>query len=98
MFAWLGLPAQMDQIFKSMCKASTVDAPTEISASWGLSMMARTMIGHPEERTVSCFRGDLGTSLIDPLVDELRARGGRILRNASAVDVEREGDRIVAVR
>jgi hypothetical protein len=39
-FAWIGLPSQMDQIFKSMCKASTFHPHTEISASWGLSMMA----------------------------------------------------------
>jgi uncharacterized protein with NAD-binding domain and iron-sulfur cluster len=98
MFAWIGLPPQMDQIFKSMCKASTFHPHTEISASWGLSMMATTMIGHPEDHKMQCFRGDLGTSLIDPLAAALRARGGRILRNATAVDVERDGDRIVAIR
>jgi isorenieratene synthase len=98
MFAWIGLPPQMEQIFKSMCKASTFHPHTEISASWGLSMMATTMIGHPEDHKMWCFRGDLGTHLIDPLAAALRARGGRILRNASAVDLERDGDRITAVR
>ena len=97
LFAWIGLPSQMDQIFKSMCKASTFHPHTEISASWGLSMMETTMIGHPEDHKMWCFRGNLGTSLIDPLAAALRARGGRILRNATAVGVEREGDRIVAV-
>jgi isorenieratene synthase len=47
---------------------------------------------------MSCFRGDLGTHQIDPLAAALRARGGRILRNAKAVDVERDGERIFAVR
>jgi len=98
MFAWIGLPAQLDQMFKSMCKASTFHAHTEISASWGLSMMETTMIGHPEDHKMACFRGNLGTHLIDPLAAALRARGGRIVRNASAVDVERDGERIVAVR
>jgi isorenieratene synthase len=98
MFAWIGLPPQMDQLFKSMCKASTFHPHTEISASWGLSMMESTMVGHREDHKMSCFRGDLGTHLIDPLAAALRARGGRILRNATAVDVERQGERIVAVR
>lgn len=98
MFAWLGLPAQLEQIFKSMCKASTFHAHTEISASWGLSMMATTMIGHPEDHKMWCFRGDLGTHLIDPLAAAVRRSGGRILRNATAVDLEREGDRITAIR
>ena len=97
MFAWIGLPPQMDQIFKSMCKASTFHPHTEISASWGLSMMETTMIGHPDDHKMSCFRADLGTALIDPLAAALRERGGRIIRNATAVDVVREDDRIVAV-
>ena len=97
MFAWIGLPPQMEQIFKSMCKASTFHSHTEISASWGLSMMATTMIGHADDHKMSCFRGDLGSQLIDPLAAALRARGGRILRNATAVNVERDGDRIFAV-
>jgi isorenieratene synthase len=45
-----------------------------------------------------CFRGNLGTHLIDPLAGALRERGGRILRNATAVGVERQGGRIVAVQ
>ena len=98
MFAWIGLPPQMDQMFKSMCKASTFHPHTEISASWGLSMMATTMIGHPEDHKMSCFRGELGTHLIDPLAAALRSRGARILRNASAVDLERAGGNVVAVR
>ncbi len=97
MFAWIGLPPQMEQIFKSMCKASTFHSHTEISASWGLSMMATTMIGHATDHKMSCFRGDLGSHLIDPLAAALRARGGRILRNAKAVGVDRDGDRIFAV-
>jgi hypothetical protein len=60
-------------------------------------MMETTMIGHPDDHKMSCFRADLGTALIDPLAAQLRAHGGRILRNATAVDVVREGDRIVAV-
>jgi hypothetical protein len=45
-----------------------------------------------------CFRGNLGPSLIDPLAAAVRARGGRILRNATADGVERGPDgRIVAV-
>lgn len=97
MFAWIGLPPQMDQLFKSMCKASTFHPHTEISASWGLSMMETTMIGHPEDHKMWCFRADLGTGLIDPLAAALRSRGGRILRNARAVGVRRRDDRIVAV-
>ncbi len=97
MFAWLGLPPQMDQIFKSMCKASTFHPHTEISASWGLSMLETTMIGHPDDHKMHCFRADLGTCLIDPLASALRERGGRILRNATAVGVVRDGERIVSV-
>jgi isorenieratene synthase len=98
MFAWIGMPAQLEQVFKSMCKASTFHAHSEISASWGLSMMESTMIGHPDDHKMWCFRGNLGSHLIDPLADALRERGGRILRNASAVGVDRDGERIVAVR
>lgn len=98
MFAWIGLPPQMEQIFKSMCKASTFHAHTEISASWGLSMMATTMIGHETDHKMSCFRGDLASHLIDPLAAALRARGGRIVRNAKAIGVERDGERIFAVQ
>lgn len=97
MFAWIGLPSQMEQVFKSMCKASTFHAHSEISASWGLSMMQSTMVGHPDDHKMWCFRGNLGTHLIDPLADALRSRGGAILRNATAVGVDRKGDRIVAV-
>jgi len=97
MFSWLGLPPQMDEVFKSMCKASTFHAHSEISASWGLSMMESTMMGHPDDHKMWCFRGNLGTHLIDPLAAALRERGGRILRNATAVGLERNGDRIAAV-
>jgi isorenieratene synthase len=97
MFAWIGLPQQLEETFKSMCKASTFHAHSEISASWGLSMMESTMIGHPDDHKMWSFRGNLGTQLIDPLAAALRERGGRILRNARAVDVERRGDRIEAV-
>jgi isorenieratene synthase len=98
MFAWIGMPAHLEQVFKSMCKASTFHAHSEISAAWGLSMMESTMVGHPDDHKMWRFRGNLGTHLIDPLAHALRERGGRILRNASAVGVEREGDRIVAVQ
>jgi hypothetical protein len=98
LFAWLRLPRQMENVFKSMCKASTFHAHSEISASWGLSMVQSTMIGHPDDHKMWCFRGNLGTHLIDPLSAALRERGGRILRNATAVGVERRGDRIVAVQ
>lgn len=98
MFAWIGLPPQMEQIFKSMCKASTFHPHTEISASWGLSMMATTMIGHATDHKMSCFRGDLASHLIDPLARALRERGGRIMRNATAVDIERDGATISAVK
>lgn len=98
MFAWIGLPPQMEEIFKSMCKASTFHPHTEISAAWGLSMMATTMIGDATDHKMSCFRGNLGTHLIDPLAAALRARGGRIIRNATAIGVEREGANITAVR
>ncbi len=97
MFAWIGLPPQMEQMFKAMCKASTFHPHTEISASWALSMMETTMIGHPEDHKMWCFRGNLGTNLIDPLAAALRERGGRILRNATAVGIERRDGRIVAV-
>jgi isorenieratene synthase len=97
MFAWIGLPAQLEQVFKSMCKASTFHAHSEISASWGLSMMESTMIGHPDDHKMWCFRGNLGTHLIDPLAAALRERGGRIRRNASAVGIERKGGRVTAV-
>ena len=97
MFAWIGLPAALEQVFKSMCKASTFHSHSEISASWGLSMIESTMLGHPDDHKMWCFRGNLGTHLIDPLAQAFRERGGRILRNASAVGVERSGARISAV-
>jgi carotenoid phi-ring synthase / carotenoid chi-ring synthase len=97
MFAWIGLPTQLEQVFKSMCKASTFHTHSEISASWGLSMVESTMLGHPDDHKMWCFRGNLGTHLIDPLAKALRERGGRILRNATAVGVERTGTRISAV-
>jgi hypothetical protein len=98
MFAWIGLPQQLEEAFKSMCKASTFHAHSEISASWGLSMVQSTMIGHPDDHKMWCFRGNLGTHLVDPLADALRDRGGRIVRNATAVGVERDrGGRIVGV-
>lgn len=97
LFAWMGLPPPMEQVFKSMCKASTFHSHSEISASWGLSMMESTMVGHPDDHKMWCFRGNLGTHLIDPLARVLRQRGGRILRNATAVGVEREGGRVSAV-
>jgi isorenieratene synthase len=97
MFAWVGLPLQLEQAFKSMCKASTFHAHSEISASWGLSMVESTMIGHPDDHKMWCFRGNLGEYLIDPLAEALRKRGGRIVKNARAVGVERRQGRIVAV-
>jgi isorenieratene synthase len=97
LFAWLGLPAQMEEVFKSMCKASTFHAHGEISASWGLSMVESTMMGHPDDHKMWCFRGNLGTHLIDPLAEALRQRGGRILRNATAAGIERSSAHISAV-
>jgi isorenieratene synthase len=97
MFAWIGLPGRLEQVFKSMCKASTFHPHSEISASWGLSMIESTMLGHPDDHKMWCFRGNLGTHLIDPLAQALRERGGRILRNATAVGVERASARISAV-
>jgi isorenieratene synthase len=97
LFAWIGLPPPMEQVFKGMCKASTFHSHSEISASWGLSMMESTMVGHPDDHKMWCFRGNLGTHLIDPLARVLRDRGGRILRNATAVGIERERGRVTAV-
>ena len=97
MFAWIGLPAHLEQVFKGMCKASTFHSHSEISASWGLSMIESTMLGHPDDHKMWCFRGNLGTHLVDPLAKALRERGGRILRNATAVGVERAGACISAV-
>jgi isorenieratene synthase len=98
MFAWIGLPPRLEQVFKGMCKASTFHSHSEISASWGLSMIESTMLGHPDDHKMWCFRGNLGTHLIDPLAQALRERGGRILRNATAVGIERAGSRVSAVR
>ena len=64
-FAWVGLPEQSAMVFKSLCKASTFHPHTEISASWGLSMMESTMLSHPSDHKMWCFRGNLGTHLID---------------------------------
>jgi hypothetical protein len=97
MFAWIGLPERLDQIFKSLCKASTFHPHTEISAAWGLSMVESTLMHHPQDHKMWCFRGNLGTHLIDPLAAAIRTRGGRLLRNARAIDFEMSGDRIRAV-
>ncbi|HLK37310.1 MAG TPA: FAD-dependent oxidoreductase [Polyangiaceae bacterium] len=97
LFVWMGLPAQLEQVLKSMGKASTFHRHCDISASWGLSMMESTMIGHPDDHKMWCFRGNLGTHLIDPLAQALRARGGAILRNATAAGLERDADRIRAI-
>jgi uncharacterized protein with NAD-binding domain and iron-sulfur cluster len=97
MFAWIGLPANMDQIFKSLCKASTFHRHTEISAAWGLSMAESTLMHDPRDHKMWCFRGNLGTHLIDPLAAAVRARGGRLLRNARAVDFDVTDGRLTAV-
>jgi isorenieratene synthase len=97
LFGWIGLPGQLEAVFKSMCKASTFHAHSEISASWGLSMLESTMLAHPDDHKMWCFRGNLGTHLVDPLADALRRRGGRVLRNASAVGVKRHGGRVTGV-
>jgi isorenieratene synthase len=99
LFAWIGLPGQMDRIFKSLCKASTFHAHTEISAAWGLSMIESTLLHHPADHKMWCFRGSLGTHLIDPLVAAIRRAGGRVLRNAKVVGFEiGDGGRIAAAR
>jgi isorenieratene synthase len=97
LFAWIGLPAQLDMILKSLCKASTFHPHTEISASWALSMMESTMIAHPADHKMWCFRGNLGTHLIDPIADAARRHGVKIIKNARAVGVERSGGEISAV-
>jgi isorenieratene synthase len=99
LFAWIGLPGQMDRIFKSLCKASTFHAHTEISAAWGLSMIESTLLHHPADHKMWCFRGNLGTHLIDPLVAAARRAGVRVLRNAKVVGFEvGDGGRITAAR
>jgi isorenieratene synthase len=98
MFAWIGLPEGMDQIFKSLCKASTFHRHTEISAAWGLSMVESTLIHDPRDHKMWCFRGNLGTHLIDPLATAVQSKGGKILLNAKAVDFELSEGRITAVR
>jgi isorenieratene synthase len=97
MFAWLGLPEGMDRVLKSLCKASTFHPHTETSAAWGLSMIESTLLHHPADHKMWCFRGSLGRSLIDPLVAAIEARGGRVLRNAKAVDLDFVDGRIQAV-
>jgi isorenieratene synthase len=97
-FAWVGLPEASAAVFKSLCKASTFHPHTEISASWGLSMMESTMLGHPSDHKMWCFRGNLGTHLMDPLAAHFRALGGTILKNASAVGLDLEEGRVTAVR
>jgi isorenieratene synthase len=97
MFDWLGLPDGMDRILRSLCKASTFHPHTEISAAWGLSMVESTLLHHPADHKMWCFRGNLGKSLIDPLVLAIRALGGTVLRNARANDFDVAGGRLTAV-
>jgi isorenieratene synthase len=97
MFAWIGLPAEMDRIFKSLCKASTFHGHGEMSAAWGLSMVESTLLHHPADHKMWCFRGNLGTHLIDPLVAAIQRHGGTVLRNARAVGFQTAGGRIQAV-
>jgi isorenieratene synthase len=99
LFGWIGLPGQMDRILKSLCKASTFHAHTEISAAWGLSMIESTLLHHPADHKMWCFRGNLGTHLIDPLTAAVERAGVRVLRNAKAVGFELgAGGRITAAR
>jgi isorenieratene synthase len=97
MFAWMGMPEQLSHMMKSMCKASTFNAHTEISAAWALSMIETTLVADPADHTMWCFRGNLGQALVDPLEAELVRLGVRIRRGARAVDIERHGNRIAAV-
>jgi isorenieratene synthase len=98
MFAWIGLPGEMDQIFKSLCKASTFHAHAEMSAAWGLSMIESTLIHHPADHKMWCFRGNLGTHLVEPLVVAVERSGGLVLRNARAVGFDVTDGHIRAVR
>jgi isorenieratene synthase len=98
MFAWIGLPDEMDRVLKSLCKASTFHAHNEISAAWGLSMVESTLLHHPADHKMWCFRGNLGSHLVDPLVAAIERRGGRVLRNAKAVGFEVVGGRIETVK
>ena len=91
MFAWVGLPGGLDRVFKSLCKASTFHAHSGISAAWGLSMVESTLLHHPANHKMWCFRGNLGTHLIDPLVAALERRGGVVVRNAKAVGFDVAG-------
>jgi isorenieratene synthase len=97
LFAWIGLPGEMDRMFKSLCKASTFHPNAEISAAWGLSMVESTLLHHPADHKMWCFRGNLGTYLIDPLVAAIEGQGGLVLRNARAVGFDMARGEIGAV-
>jgi isorenieratene synthase len=97
-FDWCGVPESTKTVSHALQKASTFQSAYEMSAAWGLSMLESTMLGAPSDHKMWCFRGNLGSRLIDPLVARLRALGGTVLRNATAAGVVIRQDRVVSVR
>lgn len=87
-FDWCGVPEHTKLISHALQKASTFHSAYEMSAAWALSMLEATMLNSANDHKMWCFRGNLGTHLIDPLAARVKELGGEILLNASAVGIE----------
>lgn len=96
-FDWCGVPEHTKLISHALQKASTFHSAYEMSAAWALSMLESTMLNSANDHKMWCFRGNLGTHLIDPLAARVRELGGEILLNASAVGINVKSNLVSAV-